>query len=172
MPFPAYFFRYFCLFQHLTANMFVIKLCRRLDSNCGPLELEATALPTEPQPLPNEIPRVLCTFLLLSKFAHLHRSRFRTTKIFCLQFTNSISCKFVLIQTWTKIWIFFRRAAACIQTCFDSESVFRHPSVEGENGEAWSDRLTASYHKHLQAAGKTIKRSSILRQYLPLLNTV
>ena len=59
-----------------------------------------------------------------------------STKIFCLQFTNSISCKFVLIQTWTKIWIFFRRAAACIQTCFDSESVFRHPSVEGDNGEA------------------------------------
>ena len=28
------------------------KVCRWLDSNCGPLELEATTLPTEPQPLP------------------------------------------------------------------------------------------------------------------------
>ena len=28
-----------------------IKLCRCLDSNCGSLGLEATALPTEPQPL-------------------------------------------------------------------------------------------------------------------------
>ena len=28
------------------------KICRRLDSNRGPLVSEATALPTEPQPLP------------------------------------------------------------------------------------------------------------------------
>ena len=29
-----------------------IKVCRLLDSNHGPLASEATALPTEPQPLP------------------------------------------------------------------------------------------------------------------------
>ena len=29
------------------------KFCRWLDSNRGPLVLEARALPTEPQPLPN-----------------------------------------------------------------------------------------------------------------------
>ena len=29
-----------------------IKICRRLDSNCGSQVSEATALPTEPQPLP------------------------------------------------------------------------------------------------------------------------
>ena len=34
--------------------MFNINFCQWLDSNCGPLELEATALPTEPQPLPND----------------------------------------------------------------------------------------------------------------------
>ena len=32
--------------------MFYIKICQWLESNCGPLVLEATALPTEPQPLP------------------------------------------------------------------------------------------------------------------------
>ena len=32
--------------------MFNIIFCQWLDSNRGPLELEATALPTEPQPLP------------------------------------------------------------------------------------------------------------------------
>ena len=29
--------------------MFCIKIRRRLDLNCGPLALEATTLPTEPQ---------------------------------------------------------------------------------------------------------------------------
>ena len=33
--------------------MFKINFCQWLDLNCGPLGLEATALPTEPQPLPN-----------------------------------------------------------------------------------------------------------------------
>ena len=32
--------------------MFNINFCRWLDSNHGPLESEVTALPTEPQPLP------------------------------------------------------------------------------------------------------------------------
>ena len=32
--------------------MFIIKYCWWLDSNCRPLELEATTLPTVPQPLP------------------------------------------------------------------------------------------------------------------------
>ena len=39
---------FFRLFQK-----FIIKSCRRLGSNPGPLVSEATALPTEPQPLPN-----------------------------------------------------------------------------------------------------------------------
>ena len=33
-------------------TMFNINFCQWLNSNCGPLELEAAALPTEPQPLP------------------------------------------------------------------------------------------------------------------------
>ena len=34
--------------------MFNIHFCQWLDFNCGPLELEVTALPTEPQPLPHQ----------------------------------------------------------------------------------------------------------------------
>ena len=45
-------FSLFSSFQQLTVNMFIIKSCRWLNSNCGPLVSEATALPTEPQPLP------------------------------------------------------------------------------------------------------------------------
>ena len=33
--------------------MFDINFCQWLDSHHGPLDLEATALPTEPQPLPS-----------------------------------------------------------------------------------------------------------------------
>ena len=47
------FFFYFCLFyKQLTMSRFN-KSCRWLDSSRGPLVLEATAMPTEPQPLPN-----------------------------------------------------------------------------------------------------------------------
>ena len=38
-----------------TVNSVQYKFCRWLDSNCGPLVLEATALPTEPQPLPLKV---------------------------------------------------------------------------------------------------------------------
>ena len=38
----------------VTVNM-LNKCCRRLDSNLGPLESEATALPTEPPLVPNLI---------------------------------------------------------------------------------------------------------------------
>ena len=55
-PFPAS-FSLFLSFQYTvdSKQMFNIKInfCRWLDSNCGPLLLEVTALPTEPQPLPN-----------------------------------------------------------------------------------------------------------------------
>ena len=43
---------YFRLFNTVASTqMFHIKVCRWLDSNRGPLVSEATALPTEPQPL-------------------------------------------------------------------------------------------------------------------------
>ena len=54
-PFPASFYL-FLSFQYssiqLIINKYSIKFCRWLESNRGPLESKATALPTEPQPLP------------------------------------------------------------------------------------------------------------------------
>ena len=49
------FFSLFSSFQQLIVNMFIIKSCRWLDLNYGPLVSEVTALPTEPQPLPTYI---------------------------------------------------------------------------------------------------------------------
>ena len=47
------FFLLFSTFQQLTVlNMFHYKSLRWLESNCGPLVKDATAMPTEPQPLP------------------------------------------------------------------------------------------------------------------------
>ena len=50
------FFVYFRLFNviQLTASKRSIKNCRCLDSNSGPLVYLATALSTEPQPLPQK----------------------------------------------------------------------------------------------------------------------
>ena len=41
----------FSFFQQFTVYMFIVQFRQWLDSNHGPLVLEATALPTEPQPL-------------------------------------------------------------------------------------------------------------------------
>ena len=46
------FFFVFVFSIQLTVKMFNINFCWWRDSNRGPLESEATALPTEPQPLP------------------------------------------------------------------------------------------------------------------------
>ena len=46
-------FLYFRLFNTVDSKMFNIIFCRWRDLNRGPLELEVTALPTEPPPLPN-----------------------------------------------------------------------------------------------------------------------
>ena len=43
---------YFCLFNTVDSIQLFNKFCWWLDLNCGPLVLEATTLPTEPQPLP------------------------------------------------------------------------------------------------------------------------
>ena len=51
---PGLFFFIFVFSIQLTVKMFNLNFCRR-DSNRGPLESEATTLPTEPQPLPKFI---------------------------------------------------------------------------------------------------------------------
>ena len=48
---PGLFF-YIFVFQYSWQQMFIAKCWQWLDSNRGPLELESTALPTDPQPLP------------------------------------------------------------------------------------------------------------------------
>ena len=63
-------FSYYCLFNTVDIIlMFNIKVCMWLDSNCGPLLLEATALPTEPQPLPMTAP--LCSIFLHKEIKYL-----------------------------------------------------------------------------------------------------
>ena len=54
-PFPASFLFIFVFSVQLIINKCSIKFCRWLEANRGPLVLKATALPTEPQPLPNKI---------------------------------------------------------------------------------------------------------------------
>ena len=49
-PLFSIYFRLFNTIQLTVNNKCSIKICRCLDSNRGPLESEATALPTEPQP--------------------------------------------------------------------------------------------------------------------------
>ena len=44
------------IFVFSTINMFITKFCLWLDSNRGPLVVEATVLPTELQPLPQPQP--------------------------------------------------------------------------------------------------------------------
>ena len=68
-PFPTSFPLFSSFLQTVNRKSQFTKICRRLDSNHGPLVPESTALPTEPQPLPFE----LCLFepkscLRLSEF--------------------------------------------------------------------------------------------------------
>ena len=48
----GFFFFIFVFSIQLTVNNVIYKFCQWQDFNCGPLLSEATALPTEPQPLP------------------------------------------------------------------------------------------------------------------------
>ena len=54
-PFPASFSLFPSFLQTVNSKYMFIKSCRLLDLNPGPLVLEATALPTASQPLPNTI---------------------------------------------------------------------------------------------------------------------
>ena len=52
---PGLFFIYFCLFYKQLTQIKFENFCRCRDSICGSLVLEATALPTAPQPWPSFI---------------------------------------------------------------------------------------------------------------------
>ena len=75
---PGLFF-YFRLFNtQLTANKcsIFINFCRWLDSNRRPLVLEATALPTEPQPLPNLLIVTIQCYTIYFTIYYTHVGRY------------------------------------------------------------------------------------------------
>ena len=57
-------FHFFVFWIQLIVNNGQYKFCRWLDSNCGPLVLEPTAMPTEPQPL-TKYQVIICNYYLL-----------------------------------------------------------------------------------------------------------
>ena len=69
---------FFFFSKQLTVN-FQYKFCRSRDSNSGPLESEATALPTEPQPLPMSkyfSPKKIDVFSSIIRLKHFLLSKF------------------------------------------------------------------------------------------------
>ena len=84
-PFPAS-FSLFSSFQYSWQWIFNIKFCWWLDSNRGPLESEATALPTEPQPLRQ------CFNVLVAKFLSDYLLLARI-KVWWKRWTNNLGAK-------------------------------------------------------------------------------
>ena len=79
-------FVYFRLFNTVASTqMFHIKVCRWLDSNRGPLVSEATALPTEPQPLPKCWCRLMKPIINAPIYAWWIQTMWRTIVIDSLQ---------------------------------------------------------------------------------------
>ena len=60
---PGLSFFFFVFFKQLTISMFISKVGRWLDTKRGPLVMEETALPTEPQPLPADLLLYICLTL-------------------------------------------------------------------------------------------------------------
>ena len=84
-PFPAS-FSLFSSFQYSWQWIFNLKFCWWLDSNRGPLESEATALPTEPQPLRQ------CFNVLVAKFLSDYLLLARI-KVWWKRWTNNLGAK-------------------------------------------------------------------------------
>ena len=67
---PGLFFIYFRLFNTVDNKQMLNKICRWLESNRGPLVSKASALPTEPQPLPKVLQSLPNHFRLFSIFTN------------------------------------------------------------------------------------------------------
>ena len=86
-----------------------INFCQWLDSNHGPLVLEATALPTEPQPLPNLIENGFCSLrhrkTTLSPWIEQGGSMllFRLRSYFIIQ-TNGYTMELFKRRIWEPQW--------------------------------------------------------------------
>ena len=74
-PFPASIFFIFVFSIQSIVNKFQYKFCRWLDLNRGPLVSEATALPTEPQPLLKSVNFVIVFFSSCTTALCGHRSQ-------------------------------------------------------------------------------------------------
>ena len=86
---PLFFFIFVFSIQ-LTVKIVQYQFCRWLDSNRGPLMLQATALPTEPQPLPGRkfLDSNLATILSEKTFiVRMRDFKQRKVKSNCLSFT-------------------------------------------------------------------------------------
>ena len=80
--FPASFFFIFVFSIQLTVKMFNLNFCRSRDSNRGPLDSEATALPTEPRPLPSIFSLSLAYVYLILSFSLSHPFSYGLVPIF------------------------------------------------------------------------------------------
>ena len=99
-------FVFFSSFQQLTENMFVIKFRRWLDSNRGPLASEASAFPTEPQPLPNVRNTIWITETYLRHMFDFPRIGQLLTEVY-----------FVLVVKLKKVWWWVGALVWLEETC-------------------------------------------------------
>ena len=87
-PFPASFV------YVISIQLIVNTICLWLDSNCGSLVLEATALPMEPQPLPEIQNAWLCNFLLFVEgLINLFFTYFRSFSLQTHYLTMELFCR-------------------------------------------------------------------------------
>ena len=90
--------------------MFNINFCRWLDMNCRPLELEATTLPTEPQPLPTQRGFYTPNFLIKNRKEYdLKKLAIFLSSIFCSISLFNEKFKRQSINGVLRIWTSGRR---------------------------------------------------------------
>ena len=104
---PTTHFLQFCLFNRYSWQFLICRYCRWLDSNGKPLVWEATALPSEPQPLRSTLPIFSLSFStyfvsLCFFFPSLHLFLL----FFCIIYSKHgcIICGFLQHKTLTTFW--------------------------------------------------------------------
>ena len=98
---PFFFIFVFSKQLVIAKQMFYIKMCQRLDLNCGPLVSGATALPTEPQPLP----KIKLTLAFLCYFCKCPHREQQSIHLVTLERTLVPTCIISLYSTTRTIWI-------------------------------------------------------------------
>ena len=120
--------------------MFYIKVCRWLDSDCGPLASEATALPTEPQPQPTCNPFV--KMMLFDKRAicdkHNYKLRQTNSRFFYYLFLPGLFSCFQQLFYWDIHGLFFCFFSFCL---FDTVLGIMQLKVVVKISDDWSQTL-------------------------------